>query len=428
MNTKLTSLSIFFPFYNDEGTVERQIENAYSTGRKASDDLEVIAVHGGNSKDGTFGKILEMKQKYPKLRIVDKKDNTEGYAVIKYGLAACNKDWIFYTDGDAQYHIEEDLPLLVATALETGADVINGYKKVRRDDFLRVFLGGAYAFLARKDSRMPIRDIDCDFRLIRKKILDKISLDSGDASILPEMVKKLELAGAKFAEVPVNHYEREYGLSNYTVRGLFKEKLVGDAKLFLRMLSRNPRIFIFLRKVLELNFTGEKKVLSDNFVCEPEDTVLDLGCGTGEFSVFFNPNKYVGIDIEENYIAYAKKHYKGTFVSGDATKLPFEDGFFSKITILGVLHHLDDNTSNRVLSEAKRVLATNGQILVMEDVNRREDGSITRLLHKLDNGSYIRNKEGYEKLLVPYFKIKSNFFIKSGLCPYQVFIMEKHGE
>src|SRR3989338_11668156 len=147
MNTKLTSLSIFFPFYNDEGTVERQIENAYSTGRKASDDLEVIAVHGGNSKDGTFGKILEMKQKYPKLRIVDKKDNTEGYAVIKYGLAACNKDWIFYTDGDAQYHIEEDLPTLVTRQIESEADVVNGYKKNRGDSFIRVFLGNVYALL-----------------------------------------------------------------------------------------------------------------------------------------------------------------------------------------------------------------------------------------------------------------------------------------
>ncbi|HEY4505061.1 MAG TPA: glycosyltransferase family 2 protein [Candidatus Paceibacterota bacterium] len=235
MNTKLTSLSIFFPFYNDEGTVERQITNAYKTGGLLTDDLEVIALHGGNSKDGTFKKILEMKQKYPKLKIVDRKDNTEGYAVIKYAISACTKDWIFYTDGDAQYHIEEDLPTLVTRQIESEADVVNGYKKNRGDSFIRVFLGNVYALLVRILFRMPIRDIDCDFRLIRRKIIGNIRLESGNASILPEMIKKLELVGARFAEVPIAHYEREYGQSSYTPFALLKEKLLGDVGLFLKM-------------------------------------------------------------------------------------------------------------------------------------------------------------------------------------------------
>ncbi len=231
----LSSLSIFFPFYNDEGTVERQISNAYKIGGQFTDDLEVIALHGGNSKDGTFSKILEMKNKFPNLKIVDKKDNTEGYAVIKYGFPACAKDWIFYTDGDAQYHLEEDFQKLAEKEAETGADIINGYKKARDDNFLRVFLGNCYAFLIQVFFKLPIRDVDCDFRLIRKSFMDRIHLESKDASILPEMIKKLELAGAKFVEIPVNHYGREYGQSNYTALGLLKEKLFGDIKLFLKM-------------------------------------------------------------------------------------------------------------------------------------------------------------------------------------------------
>lgn len=231
----LSSLSIFFPFYNDEGTVERQITNAYKIGGQLTDDLEVIALHGGNSKDGTFKKIFEVKDKYPNLKIVDKKDNAEGYAVIKHGFAACTKDWIFYTDGDAQYHLEENLPELVVKQAETGADVVNGYKKERGDNFLRVFLGNEYAFLARIFFKLPIRDADCDFRLIRKSFMDRINLESKDASILPEMIKKLEMSGAKFVEIPVNHYGREYGKSNYTVFSLLKEKVLGDIKLFIKM-------------------------------------------------------------------------------------------------------------------------------------------------------------------------------------------------
>ena len=215
--------------------MERQISNAYKIGGQFTDDLEVIALHGGNSKDGTFKKILEMKNKFPNLKIVDKKDNTEGYAVIKYGFAACTKDWIFYTDGDAQYHLEEDFPKLAEKELESGADVVNGYKKSRKDAFLRIFLGNCYALLIYLFFKIPIRDVDCDFRLIKKKFMDRISLEATDASILPEMVKKLELAGAKFVEIPVNHYRREYGQSNYTAIGLLKEKLFGDIRLFLKM-------------------------------------------------------------------------------------------------------------------------------------------------------------------------------------------------
>lgn len=189
-------------------------------------------------------------------------------------------------------------------------------------------------------------------------------------------------------------------------------------------LSQNPRIFIFLRRILENNFKGEKKVLSEHFVCAAEDRVLDIGCGTGEFSVFFNPTMYTGIDIEKKYIAYAEKNYKGAFLAGDATRLPFPRGHFQKIIIVGMLHHLDDATSRLVLQEAKRVLAPGGTLLVMEDVKRPENNPFTRLLHRLDNGDFIRDKKEYEKILKDVFSVEKTFDMQSGACPYQVFILK----
>lgn len=233
-SVKLSSLSIFFPFYNDEGTVREQIEQAYKIGNEITEDLEVIAIHGGNSRDNTFSMIKEMKIKFPQLVIVDKSDNKEGYAVIKYGLEAATKDWIFYTDGDAQYHLNE-LPLLAEKQLRTNADVVNGYKKNRKDGFIRFILGDIYARFSRFIFELPIRDTDCDFRLIRRSVLLKIKLLSQDASILGELIKKLEIAGAKFVEVPVSHYARVYGKSNYTAWELLKEKLIGDIKLYFKI-------------------------------------------------------------------------------------------------------------------------------------------------------------------------------------------------
>lgn len=231
---KLSSLSIFFPFFNDEGTVRMQIEQAYEIGKNISDDLEIIAIHGGNSRDNTLKKIKELKIEFPQLVIVDKSGNEEGYAVIKHGFSAATKDWIFYTDGDAQYHLDE-LPSLVEKQFERNADVVNGYKKNRADGFVRFVLGDIYARLSRFIFELPVRDTDCDFRLIRRSALSKIKLVSQDASILGELIKKLEIAGAKFSEVPVSHYARVYGESNYTAWELLKEKFIGDIKLYFKI-------------------------------------------------------------------------------------------------------------------------------------------------------------------------------------------------
>lgn len=233
---KLKSLTIFFPFYNDEGTVLDQIRSAYSLGNILTNDLEVIAIHGGNSKDKTYEKIIEAKEKFPDLIIIDKRDNNEGYAVIKYGFQSASKEWVFYTDGDAQYNLDE-LDLLVKNQFETSADVINGYKTSRGDGLVRHILGDLYAKISTFIFELPIRDTDCDFRLIKKEFLDKFELVSTDSSILGELIKKLELSGAKFSEVPVSHFNRKYGYSNYTPFGLFKEKLFGDFKLYFKLRS-----------------------------------------------------------------------------------------------------------------------------------------------------------------------------------------------
>jgi hypothetical protein len=131
--------------------------------------------------------------------------------------------------------LEEDLVKLVAKQNATNTDVVNGYKRHRGDTQVRTALGNIYKMLSRDFFRLPIRDTDCDFRLIRKKYLDKINLESTDASILPELIKKLEIAGAKFSEIEVSHYRRIYGKSNYNALSLLKEKLIGDIRLYLKM-------------------------------------------------------------------------------------------------------------------------------------------------------------------------------------------------
>src|SRR5207248_636128 len=101
---KLSSLTIFFPFLNDEGTVAKAISDAYFYGQHVAQKLEVIAIHGGRSHDKTLSEIKKQKKIHSDLIVIDKTENNEGYAVIKHGFAKASKDWVFYTDGDLQYH------------------------------------------------------------------------------------------------------------------------------------------------------------------------------------------------------------------------------------------------------------------------------------------------------------------------------------
>lgn len=237
---KLNSLTIFFPFYNDEGTVKKAIHDAYFYGNKLAKKLEVIAIHGGNSKDATFKEILKQKKTYKDLVIIDKSDNWESYAVIKYGFMKASSNWVFYTDGDLQYNLA-DLEKLVKLQERTGADIANGFKIVRGDNMLRVFLGGSYKIFSKIFFRLPIDDLTCDFRLIRRDFLKKITLEAHDASILLELVKKLEFAGAKFAQIGVGHYNRQYGSTTYNMSKLLKERVIGDLITCYRLISKNNK-------------------------------------------------------------------------------------------------------------------------------------------------------------------------------------------
>jgi len=128
---------------------------------------------------------------------------------------------IFYTDGDAQYDVRE-LEKLVP--LMTGdIDVVNGYKISRSDPWHRIIIGTIYRWMVRLAFGIRIRDVDCDFRLVRRASYNRVRLASTSGTICVEMIKSFQDAGLRFAEAPVNHYHRAYGKSQFfNFRRLFK--------------------------------------------------------------------------------------------------------------------------------------------------------------------------------------------------------------
>ncbi len=210
---RISSLSAVFPAYNDAGTIPSMVLTALLAMRQVTDDYEVIVTNDGSS-DHTAMVLNELAARYPKeLKVIHHPENCGYGATLRTGFSAASKEWIFYTDGDAQYNPLELVNLV--NALTDGVDVVNGYKISRNDPISRKIIGRFYHHVVKFMFGFKLKDVDCDFRLIRRAIFDHITLESVTGSICLEMVKKFQDAGYTFAEVPVNHFHRQYGKSQF---------------------------------------------------------------------------------------------------------------------------------------------------------------------------------------------------------------------
>ena len=210
---RLSSITVFFPCYNDAGTIPTMLLRAVQTLPQLTDDYEVVVINDGSQDDSALV-LDEMARLYPQhVRIIHRAQPSGYGGVLRGGFAAARKDWIFYTDGDAQYDPRELTALVDAVA--DGVDMVNGYKIKRHDPFHRVVIGLAYQYFVKLAFGLVIRDVDCDFRLMRRDLFGRFELRSSSGTICVEMIKKLQEARCRFAEVPVHHFHRSVGRSQY---------------------------------------------------------------------------------------------------------------------------------------------------------------------------------------------------------------------
>ncbi len=210
--TRKWSVSAFCPCYNDAGTIASMVAVFDLTLRKVCDNYEIIVVDDGSS-DRSREILQSLTAHYPRLRLIFHESNRGYGGALRSGFAAAAKELIFYTDGDFQYDPAE-LPALLAEMKE-GVDIVNGYKIKRHDPLHRIVIGRIYHHIMKLLFGFKIRDVDCDFRLMRRAIFDKVRLEHSSGVICVEMVKKIQDAGFVFAEAPVHHYFRAYGKSQF---------------------------------------------------------------------------------------------------------------------------------------------------------------------------------------------------------------------
>jgi glycosyltransferase involved in cell wall biosynthesis len=206
------SITVFFPVFNDQETIELLAEKALAVLPQLTDDYEVLLIDDG-STDASGSVADDLARTMKHVRVIHHPFN-QGYgAALRTGFGNAAKELIFYTDGDGQYDVGELAQLV--PLMEDGVDVVNGYKIERQDNRGRKASGALYNRLARFIFRLPISDVDCDFRLVRRSAISRISLGVSSGAICVEMIRKLKSAGCTFREVPVHHYPRPHGKSQF---------------------------------------------------------------------------------------------------------------------------------------------------------------------------------------------------------------------
>lgn len=239
--TSASGISVFFPAFNDAGSIAALVDGALEILPAFTDDYEVIVVNDG-STDRTPEILDELARNDTHVRIVHHENNRGYGAALQSGFHHAQKELVFYTDGDGQYDVRE-LPTLLRL-LTDEVDVVNGYKIKRSDASSRKVLGAIYNRTARLLFSLPIRDVDCDFRLIRRSRIREIQIESSSGAICVELVSKLHRSGCIFVEAPVGHYPRVHGQSQFfTYRRVWNTAL-DFAKLWWRIvgIARSNRI------------------------------------------------------------------------------------------------------------------------------------------------------------------------------------------
>ncbi len=204
------SISVFFPCHNEAAAIESLVAKTVDVLEVISTDYEIIIVDDGSTDD--TGQIADrLAAEITTVKVVHH-DKNRGYgAALQSGFRAATKELVFYTDGDAQFDIAElaDLPPLMRQY-----DIVSCYRRNRRDGLVRRLNAFCWGKLVSIVFGMKLRDVDCAFKLYKRRIFDDIEMKSTGALIDAEILARASKKGYTIVQRPVSHYPRQAGRSS----------------------------------------------------------------------------------------------------------------------------------------------------------------------------------------------------------------------
>jgi glycosyltransferase involved in cell wall biosynthesis len=209
VNKEIT-LSVFFPAYYDENNIGKVVTKAISVLEELNlKNYEVIIIEDG-SPDRTGEVADELAKKYSKVRVIHHEKNMGYGATLKDGFLNAKMEYVFYSDGDNQFDLEE---LKKFVSILPYTDIVSGFRIRKQYSNYRKFTSFIYNLILRILFKIDDRDIDCAFKLFPTKLFRQITIESKDAFIDAEIMIKARLLGYKVTEIGVNHLPRVDGIS-----------------------------------------------------------------------------------------------------------------------------------------------------------------------------------------------------------------------
>jgi len=203
-----SSISIVLPAHNEEDNIVKTLDQARTVLKNLEIPHEIIVVNDG-STDGTSRRVREMMTDDPTIQLVEHNANRGYGAALKSGLRTASHPLIFFTDSDLQFDISELEKLL---AWIDRNPIVIGFREERRDHAARRIMAWGWGVLIRQLFRLNVRDIDCAFKLFRRKVFDEISIDSIGAFVNSEILIRAKKKGFSIKEIPVAHFPRRIGV------------------------------------------------------------------------------------------------------------------------------------------------------------------------------------------------------------------------
>lgn len=209
----MKQISVVLPAYNEEKNINEAIAQISGYLQKKFKDFEIIVVDDG-STDKTSAVVKNLAKKNKHIKLVVHSPNKGYGAALRSGFNAAQGQMIFYTDSDNQYSITELDKLL---KYSKDYDIVAGYRLYHKDPLTRIVISNVYNLIIRLLFGLKVKDVDCSFKLYRKRVFDNINLKSNTGLIDAEVLIKAKKAGMTLYQVGVNHYPRLKGQSIYEI-------------------------------------------------------------------------------------------------------------------------------------------------------------------------------------------------------------------
>ena len=204
------SISAVLPAYNEAAIIERTVRHVASVLAGLVSDFEVIVTNDG-SRDKTGDILADLQAREPQLnlRIVTHERNRGYGAALASGFDAARKDLIFMTDGDKQFDVSELSGFLPAMDAQT--DMVIGWRRKRADPLMRKLNALGWKTLVNGLFGYTARDVDCAFKLFRRRVWESITVHARGATFSAEFLIKARRLGFRVKELPVGHFPRTAG-------------------------------------------------------------------------------------------------------------------------------------------------------------------------------------------------------------------------